>query len=49
MPTDKQQALATINALPEDATLEEIVYRLHVVQRIRGGLGRHRGRTNGIA
>ena len=27
-----------IAALPDDASMEEIVYRLHVIQRIREGL-----------
>ena len=29
---------AMIAALPDDASMEEIVYRLHVIQRIREGL-----------
>lgn len=29
---------AAISALPDDATLEEIVYRLHVVESIHAGL-----------
>lgn len=36
--TPKQDAAAMIAALPDDASMAEIVYRLHVIQRIREGL-----------
>lgn len=36
--TAKQEALSAISALPDDASFEEIVDRLHVLQRIREGL-----------
>ena len=36
--TPKQEALAAISALPEGATHEDIVYRLHVIQRVHEGL-----------
>jgi predicted transcriptional regulator len=33
----KQEALDTIARLPEDADMEEIMYRLHVLENIRRG------------
>ncbi|MGH8475877.1 MAG: hypothetical protein ACRERV_04260 [Methylococcales bacterium] len=33
----KQEALRTINALPDDADIEEIMYRLYIVDKIRKG------------
>ncbi len=33
----KQEALRTINALPDDADIEEIMYRLYIVDEIRKG------------
>ena len=38
MRTAKQEALSAVNALPDDASFDDIVYRLHVLQRIREGL-----------
>jgi predicted transcriptional regulator len=38
MRTAKQDAAAIINSLPEDASLEEIQYRLYVLEKIRSGL-----------
>jgi predicted transcriptional regulator len=37
MPTPKQDAADLIAALPEDATLEDIQYRLYVLEKIRAG------------
>lgn len=37
-PTPKEAALAAITALPEEASFEEIAYRLHVLEAIREGL-----------
>ena len=36
--TPKQDAAATIAALPEDASMEEIFYRLYVLEHIRAGV-----------
>ncbi len=33
----KQEALETIGKLPDDADMNEIMYRLHVLDRIRKG------------
>jgi predicted transcriptional regulator len=33
----KQEALSTINKLPEDANMDEIMYRLYVLDKIRKG------------
>lgn len=33
----KQEALKTINQLPEDADMDEIMYRLYVLDKIRKG------------
>jgi len=33
----KQEALRTINALPDDADMDEIMYRLYIVDKIRKG------------
>ena len=38
MQTAKQEALAAINALPDEATFEEIQYRLYVLEHVRAGL-----------
>ena len=38
MQSAKQEALAAISALPEETSFDEIVYRLHVIQRPREGL-----------
>lgn len=38
IPTPKQAALAAISALPEEASFEEIAYRLHVLEAIREGV-----------
>jgi predicted transcriptional regulator len=36
--TPKQLARDTIEALPEDATLEDIVHRLYVLERVEAGV-----------
>ncbi len=33
----KQEALNTINNLPDDADMEEIMYRLYVLDKVRKG------------
>ena len=33
----KQEVLKTINQLPEDADMDEIMYRLYVLDKIRKG------------
>jgi hypothetical protein len=33
----KQEALRTINALPDDTDIEEIMYRLYVLDKVRKG------------
>lgn len=33
----KQEALRTINALPDDTDIEEIMYRLYIIDKIRKG------------
>lgn len=33
----KQEALRAINALPDDTDIEEIMYRLYIVDKIRKG------------
>ena len=33
----KQEALRTINALPDDTDIEEIMYRLYIVDKIHKG------------
>ncbi len=35
--TDKQKALAVIQQLPDTADLEEIMYRLYVLENVRRG------------
>jgi predicted transcriptional regulator len=35
----KQEAIATIERLPDNVPLEEIIYRLHVLSKIHQGLG----------
>ena len=37
MQAAKQEALNTIDHLPEDADMEEIMYRLYVLDKIRKG------------
>ncbi len=37
MQAAKQEALNTIGQLPEDADMEEIMYRLYVLDKIRKG------------
>ena len=41
MPTEtaKQQALSAIQRLPENVELDEIVYRLHALDKVHQGLG----------
>ena len=36
--TDKQDALDTINRLPDDVPLDEIVYRLYVLHKTHQGM-----------
>ena len=36
--TAKQQTMQAIEQLPDDVTLGEIVYRLHVIDRVHKGL-----------
>jgi hypothetical protein len=48
MPTTKRDVLRLIASLPEDASLKEIQYRLHVRAKIECGLtvaDRHSGRA----
>jgi predicted transcriptional regulator len=35
----KQEAIATIERLPDNVPLDEIIYRLHVLDKIHQGLG----------
>ena len=37
MQAAKQDALNTINQLPENANMEEIMYRLYVLDKVRKG------------
>ncbi len=37
MQAAKQEALNTINQLPEDADMDEIMYRLYLLDKIRKG------------
>jgi hypothetical protein len=37
MPAAKQEALDTIGKLPEDTDMDEIMYRLYVLDKIRKG------------
>ncbi len=37
MSTLKEQALQTIADLPENATLDDIIYQLYVIEKIRQG------------
>lgn len=36
-PTPKQAALAAISVHPEETSFEEIAYRVHLLEAIRGG------------
>ena len=38
MQTIKQEALNAINSLPDTATLEDIMYSLYVIDKIKNGL-----------
>ena len=38
MQTIKQEAIDTISKLPDTANLEEIMYRLYVVDKVKKGL-----------
>ena len=38
VPTAKQQAIEAIEQLPDDVALDEIVYRLYVLNKARQGL-----------
>lgn len=43
----KQEALNTINDLPDDADMEEIMYRLYVLDKVRKGQdAAQQGRTS---
>ena len=35
----KQEAIATIERLPDNVPLDEIIYRLHALSKIHQGLG----------
>jgi hypothetical protein len=35
--TAKQEALSAVDALPDDASFEDIVHRLHILRRLRDG------------
>jgi len=37
MPAVKQEALDTIGQLPDDADMDEIMYRLYVLDKVRKG------------
>ena len=37
METLKQEALKVISALPEDVDMEEIMYKLYVIDKVRKG------------
>lgn len=37
-PTAKQQAIEAIEQLPDDVPMDEIVYRLYVINKIREGI-----------
>ena len=36
-PSDKQAALQAIDGLPDNASLEDIMYRLYVLQKVQAG------------
>ncbi|MCZ7648850.1 MAG: hypothetical protein M5U26_26930 [Planctomycetota bacterium] len=38
MPSEKEEALECLTQMPDDCTLEDMLYRLYVVQRIKRGL-----------
>ncbi|HNV46004.1 MAG TPA: hypothetical protein PLE73_08130 [Spirochaetota bacterium] len=38
MQTIKQEALAAISKLPDNATIEDMMYRLYVIDKIHAGL-----------
>lgn len=42
MQTAKQEIEAMVRALPEDATFEEVQYRLYVLEKIHRGAREHR-------
>ena len=49
-PTAKQEAIQAIEQLPDDVALDEIVYRLHMLDRVQRGLQDvDAGRTYSIA
>jgi predicted transcriptional regulator len=37
MQTIKQEAISTISKLPDDATMDDIMYRLYVIDKINKG------------
>ncbi|BBB91782.1 MAG TPA: hypothetical protein PKA28_08540 [Methylomusa anaerophila] len=46
MQTLKQEAIEAISKLPDSASLEEIMYRLYVIDKVRKGLeATERGET----
>lgn len=50
MQTLKQEAIDAISKLPETANLEEIMYRLYVIDRVKKGLDAiKRGQSISIA
>jgi hypothetical protein len=38
MPTAKQDVSVLLNRLPDDCSLEDIQYHLHVLEKVRSGL-----------
>jgi predicted transcriptional regulator len=36
--TAKEQAITAISSLPESATIEDIMYRLYVIDKVKRGL-----------
>ena len=38
MQTTKQEAMNAINSLPDSATIDDIMYRLYVIDKIKKGL-----------
>jgi predicted transcriptional regulator len=38
MQTNKQEAISAINSLPDSATIDDIMYRLFVIDKIKKGL-----------
>ena len=38
MQTIKEEAIKAINSLPDSATIEDIMYRLYVIDKVHAGL-----------